>query len=263
MELGQRLKQARLEAGMSQRQLCADTITRNMLSLIENGSARPSMDTLRYLAGRLGKPVSYFLQEDVPLSPNTDLLQKARQAAPRQALALLEAYQAPDSLWDPEKYLMEALCCLTLAEQALEEKRQGLARQLLDRAAQAGARSPYYTSDNRRRWLLLCHRAEMATPGQLAAQLPDLTGELLLLARGALEDNAPEQAQAFLGAATTRGSDWHRLQGQVYFARQQYREAAAHWELSEKDAALYRLLETCYRELGDFQQAYRCACAQR
>lgn len=34
MELGQRLKQARLEAGMSQRQLCGDVITRNMLSQI-------------------------------------------------------------------------------------------------------------------------------------------------------------------------------------------------------------------------------------
>jgi transcriptional regulator with XRE-family HTH domain len=54
MELGQRLRQARLEAGLSQRQLCGDTITRNMLSLIENGSARPSMDTLRCLAARLG-----------------------------------------------------------------------------------------------------------------------------------------------------------------------------------------------------------------
>ena len=38
MTIGQRLKQARLEAGLSQRQLCGDTITRNMLSLIENGA---------------------------------------------------------------------------------------------------------------------------------------------------------------------------------------------------------------------------------
>ena len=63
MELGQRLKQARLEAGLSQRQLCGEEITRNMLSQIENGSARPSMDTLRYLAARLGKPMGYFLEE--------------------------------------------------------------------------------------------------------------------------------------------------------------------------------------------------------
>ena len=57
MELGQLLKQARLEAGLSQRQLCGSEITRNMLSQIENGSAHPSMATLRYLAGRLNKPI--------------------------------------------------------------------------------------------------------------------------------------------------------------------------------------------------------------
>ena len=71
MSIGQRLKQARLEARLSQRQLCGDVITRNMLSQIENGSAKPSMDTLRYLAGELKKPVGYFLGEDAVLAPTT------------------------------------------------------------------------------------------------------------------------------------------------------------------------------------------------
>lgn len=43
MELGEKLRLARLEAGLSQRALCGDEITRNMLSRIENGAARPSM----------------------------------------------------------------------------------------------------------------------------------------------------------------------------------------------------------------------------
>ena len=60
MELGKKLRQARIEAGLSQKQLCGEEITRNMLSLIENGSAKPSMKTLQYLAGRLGKSVSFF-----------------------------------------------------------------------------------------------------------------------------------------------------------------------------------------------------------
>ena len=77
MELGSLLKQARLEAGLSQRQLCGEEITRNMLSRIENGSARPSMGTLRYLAARLGKPVSFFLGE-AAVSPNGACLTRAR-----------------------------------------------------------------------------------------------------------------------------------------------------------------------------------------
>ena len=43
MELGEKILQARLEAGLSQRQLCGEEITRNMLSLIEHGNAKPSM----------------------------------------------------------------------------------------------------------------------------------------------------------------------------------------------------------------------------
>ena len=62
MELGEKLRQARLEAGLSQRQLCGDHITRNMLSLIEHGTAKPSMDTLKLLAARRGKPVIFFLE---------------------------------------------------------------------------------------------------------------------------------------------------------------------------------------------------------
>ena len=61
MEMGELLRQARLEAGLTQRELCGERITRNMLSQIENGAARPSMATLQYLADALGKPVSYFL----------------------------------------------------------------------------------------------------------------------------------------------------------------------------------------------------------
>ena len=66
MELGEKIRQARLEAGLSQRQLCGEEITRNMLSLIENGAARPSMKTLGYLAKQLGKPLSWFVDEQAP-----------------------------------------------------------------------------------------------------------------------------------------------------------------------------------------------------
>ena len=97
MELGEKLREARLEAGLSQRALCGDVITRNMLSQIENGSAKPSMATLQYLAGQLGKPVGYFLEEQALLSPNSDILLQARQAYAhrqhRQVLLILSVRQ--------------------------------------------------------------------------------------------------------------------------------------------------------------------------
>ena len=75
MDMGRRLRRARLEAGLSQRELCGETITRNMLSQIENGSAIPSLSTLQILAGRLKKPIGYFFgegtacPEESPLEP--------------------------------------------------------------------------------------------------------------------------------------------------------------------------------------------------
>jgi transcriptional regulator with XRE-family HTH domain len=121
MHLGEKIRQARLEAGLSQRQLCGDMITRNMLSQIENGSANPSMATLRYLSEQLGKSVGYFLQEDAVLSPNPELLQEARKAyGERKYAAVLEmgkTYKGPDPLFDPEWHYLCALCSLALAEQ--------------------------------------------------------------------------------------------------------------------------------------------------
>ena len=99
MELGEKLLKARLEAGLSQRQLCGEVITRNMLSQIEHGTARPSMETLRYLASRLEKPISYFLEEGLDTAPLEALrqLQKAEDALAqgkhRYARQLLEAVE--------------------------------------------------------------------------------------------------------------------------------------------------------------------------
>ena len=120
MHLGEKLRRARQEAGLSQRQLCGDTITRTMLSQIEHGSANPSMATLRYLAERLGKNFSYFLQEETILSPNPGLLQQARQAyAGGKYAAVLDMaaqYQGPDPLFDEEWHYLCALSALALGE---------------------------------------------------------------------------------------------------------------------------------------------------
>lgn len=263
MELGQRIRAARLEAGLSQRQLCGDTITRNMLSLIENGSAKPSMETLRILAGRLGKSVGFFLEEDGALSPNAALMAKARQAAPAQALALLEAYKAPDGDFDPERYLLEVHACLNLAEQALEDCKPGLAVHYLTRARDAGEQTPYYTEDLERQRLLLLGRTGTEAASVVAALLPDNTTELLLRAQAASEKQDFAKAQALLDSADSRDDRWQALQAEVYFAQQDYEKAAKHYEQAAETAKIYARLEVCYRELGNFERAYYYACKQR
>lgn len=262
MELSQKLKQARLDAGLSQKALCGDRITRNMLSQIENGSARPSMDTLRYLAGQLGKPVSYFLEDDAVTSPNQALMEQARQADPSEALHLMGGYQSPDPTFDRERWLLEALTCLTLAADALSQGKPAYARTLLERAYVAGSRTPYYTADNERRRLLLLHEAGET---DVESRLPDLTPELLLRAESALNKGDFPRCAALLASAAEKSLRWHYICAQMHFAQQQYAEARTHfeaaWDLDPKSCC--SRLEDCCREAADFAGAYFYACKLR
>lgn len=62
--LGDKIKFLRKELNMTQTELAGKEMTKSMLSQIENNSAMPSMKNLQYLAARLGKPVSYFIDSD-------------------------------------------------------------------------------------------------------------------------------------------------------------------------------------------------------
>lgn len=266
MELGSRIRQARLEAGLSQRQLCGDTITRNMLSQIENGSARPSMDTLRYFAEQLGRPISFFLDEQAVASPNQTLMDAARQAELHRVPEILEDYRNPDPIFDRERWLLEALGYLAMARKALEETRLGYACSLLEKAAWAGDRTPYYTPELERTRLLLLYEAGGAPAPVVIEGLPDLQPELLVRAAAALDAGMSARCQQILQAAEEPHSpQWHMLSGDAYMAQKDYTRAAEHYLLAEPQYAqkLWGKLERCYREMEDYKMAYHYACKQR
>lgn len=264
MELGEKLRRARLEAGLSQRQLCGEEITRNMLSLIENGSAKPSMKTLQYLSARLGKSVSFFLEEEGAVAPNHSVMTSARRlydAGDYAAAALtLESYQTPDGVFDRERQLLQVLTCLELAKQAMEEKRERYALELLQKADVETA----YCADllKRQRLLLLGRMGER----QVSGELPSLDEELLLRAQEALAAGKPQRAAHLLEAAEKHDSPcWHLLRGEAYLAEKNYKDAARCFHGAEtaypKETA--PKLERCYRELEDYKRAYEYACRQK
>lgn len=256
MELGQRIREARLEKGLSQRELCGSVITRNMLSLIENGSAQPSMDTLRHLARQLEKPIGYFLEETC-VSPNQTCILAARSAPAEQALEILKDYQTPDPVFDPEYYLLKALSAMDLAEKAIWENRLMLAGQLLAAAQESAKASPYCTQELERRRLLLCHRAKTDSAAKLASQLPDCQEETLLRAQAALETKEPIRCAALLDSLQERDDTWYFLRGESCLSQQQYDQAAQYYLcIKNQDRQIYSRLEECYRELRDFEKAY-------
>ena len=228
MELGEKIRQARVEKGLSQRQLCGDEITRNMLSQIEHGSAKPSMKTLAFLASRLEKPVSYFLDEKVPDA---------------------SCHQVP-----------AAVSFLRAAEEAIFQEKYPYARQLLERAQEG------LPPELERHRLLLLSRLPGEDLTQIVNALPSLDEELLLRAEEALESKDWDRAQRLLAAAEDPDSPrWHFVRGRVLFCQKQYTAAAVHLTAAEAayPKACISLLEECYRELGDFRMAYQYACKGR
>ena len=270
MHLGEKLRLARQEAGLSQRELCGDWITRNMLSQIENGSASPSVSTLRFLAQRLGKPVSFFLEEDGAVSCNLETMELARKAWDRgdfaQAAQALRDFREPDPVFQREWELLRLLTALALAEQALEEKREPYARELLEQAEALLDRMAYALPELHRRSVLLRAQLRDAKPGELVRRLPSLDEELFLRAQAALAEGRPERCAQLLDAARNRENpDWYILRGRAYLSQEAYRQAARCFHAAENadPRETVPLLEQCYRELGDYQLAYRYACAAR
>ena len=265
MSLGETLRQARLEAGLSQRALCGDEITRNMLSRIENGAAQPSMRTLQFLAGRLGKPVSYFLEEKAVVSVNQTVMASARQQYDAEqyerAMAVLENYTEPDPVYDREKALLTILVQLGLAEQAIAQHREQYARELLENMDTHDV----YCAEalNRQRILLL---GRLRGRQRLCSQLPSLDEELMLRSREAIHEGNARRGTHLLEAMQRRDTpQWMLLRGEAYLSEGAYQNAVQCLRRAEEafpEDAIPRL-EHCYRELGDYKQAYLYACKQK
>lgn len=258
MELGERIKQARLDAGLSQRALCGDRITRNMLSQIEHGTASPSMQTLRYLAERLEKPVSFFLEESA-VTPNQILMAKARQAYSRgnvrEALLALEDYGAPDGALDWEFGLLGFLCCLEQAEKDLAQGRGPVAEKLLSQTFLYD--SPYITPELRQRRDRLSFRLGKKNMPQ---SFPPLDEELLRRAEAALAQGKPERARSLLEATECRDGAYYYFSGKIFFLQKNYSAARdAFLEAQARGENCDGFLELCFRELGDYKNAYAYA----
>ena len=62
--LGERVRSARRDAGLSQAQLAGEELTKGFISQIESGLVRPSIRSLQYLAARLGRSLDYFIGDE-------------------------------------------------------------------------------------------------------------------------------------------------------------------------------------------------------
>lgn len=129
-EIGAIIKEARLSKKMTQNEVVGDFITRNMLSLIENGTATPSIRTLQYLATKLQIPMSQFsFDEDESFASNNadfDIwLQSKRSYSNHEyhnCLDCIAPFLIPEHVLYDEACSLAALCHLNLANEYTKTK---------------------------------------------------------------------------------------------------------------------------------------------
>ena len=61
--IGERIRQARHRAGLTQQQLAGERYTKAYISALETGQAKPSMAALNFIAERLSLPASHFVSD--------------------------------------------------------------------------------------------------------------------------------------------------------------------------------------------------------
>lgn len=64
-------RQARLEAGLSLGQVAGTEISRTAIYFVETGKAKPSMETLKLIALRTGRPLDFFLSRPSTMEPRS------------------------------------------------------------------------------------------------------------------------------------------------------------------------------------------------
>src|SRR5436190_3358809 len=92
LRLGERLRQLRVAAGMTQTELAGERFSKEYVSQIERGKTRPTRETVEWLAQRLGVDAG-FLANGVSADERGRV-----DAALARAEAMLEARRNPEAV---------------------------------------------------------------------------------------------------------------------------------------------------------------------
>ena len=116
-------RQARLEAGLSLAQVAGTEISRTAIYFVETGKAKPSIETLKLIASRTGRPLDFFLSRPSTTEPRSSegtvemerLIVRGEHAAALDAAESLLAVERDPEIAARLKFLM-ATAHLRLAQ---------------------------------------------------------------------------------------------------------------------------------------------------
>ena len=281
MNIGEKIKKLRTAKMMTQAELAGTAITRNMLSQIENGVARPSLDTVQYIAARLNVSPGYLLAE----GHDEQVYLKYREIANIKRAYMAEDYRIcrdmclhAESDGDDEIHLILAECDLEIG---IEEFNAGNLRNAciyFDEAIENCAATVYRTETVLAKAGLYFHYMRMISAtldsnvvdGDEINLYPALTDDVsryLFVASHigrALRENEP--IPDFRKIPMNEGGAYYLLlEAQEWVRKGEFASAFQnlHGLLTDQhlisEPMLYFMLcdlEICCRELGDYKRAY-------
>ena len=268
MLLGEKIKTARRSKKITQSQLAGDKVTRNMISRIETGTANPSLDTIKYLAQRLSLPVSYLLSED------DDLLFYEKK---EKISVIYNAYSSKDYSYCIEKIdslsgLDNELAYLLTAS-LLERGKRNLLRGALSSAMKDFERAEVSVKQTRLDTVHILTVLKMykSIASNIQAPLLEFNESEYL---GGLYGTFDYEIYRYL----VQDYDFefhteclkHHAKAKKLIRERKYSEAVTSLLLASENAvgreynsfvvfSIYADLEQCYKQLLDFENAYRYA----
>lgn len=147
LTLGEKVRALRRQQHLTQAALAGEEMSRILISRIESGEVNPSLESLKYLADRLGVPAGYLLTEEDDLLQfllpkiKDDLRKKYRSGDDAGVFALCEQYD----LHDGETYLILCECAVRCGRNAYARGAASEAADWFDRALSYAEQTPYHT----------------------------------------------------------------------------------------------------------------------
>lgn len=280
MTLGEKLKKARTDKGLSQSQVAGAFITRNMLSQLEHDLASPSLKTLEYLSAVLQVPISWLVGEKEPEQAHQQMKEAKRLFACGNDRACIALLRSQTELTEEGQRLLyqstlrrgEELFYGGQPEEAMQLSEQSL--QLAQSCLYCGKWEAMEASFLRVRCLMALHKAAWPACQEFLQQYEQLQleNQKHLLCAALAADNGQQQEAEQELALLSAPADW--LKGETFLLRGRLLAAAGEFEQAliqlrqaeaqsdfpkSLDMELYRLLEQCYKETEDFRMAYHYA----
>ena len=177
MKIGEKIKKLRLEKSMTQSELAGSFITRNMLSLIESGSAQPSLPTVEYLAKRLNVPLGILVSDDNGeyfyrrMNTMENIHKTFKDKNYRICLSLCE--NLFDSVTDNELTLISAECCLGIAKEEFCDGHLKSAYEMFDHAVEISRSTIYNTLHIEAEATVYCNYMRELSPALYGENIDD------------------------------------------------------------------------------------------